>query len=178
MDTTQIYSFLRFLRSKTTKKIITSKRKITWFNFPHPSFFIINVATNVANTFLTLIDKYFPKTKSSIEIQLKFSHSYLYNAKLTISKNNNRILQLHRRRESDSKLCNCRQNKNSGPLDGKCLTKCVVYKATVTEIASNKQEKYIGLTENEFKTRLNLQKLSFELEHKRTSTTLSDHVWK
>ena len=37
---------------------------------------------------------------------------------------------------------------------------------------------YIGLTENEFKTEFNLHKSSFKLEHKRTSTTLSDHVLK
>ena len=77
----------------------------------------------------------------------------------------------------DSKLCNCRQ-KISCPFDDKCLTKCVVYKAIGTEITSNNQETYIGLTKNEFKTRFNLHKSSFKLEHKRTSTTLSDHVWK
>ena len=68
--------------------------------------------------------------------------------------------------------------KSSCPLDGKCLTKCVVYKAKITEATSNNQETYIGLTENEFKTRFNLHKSSFKLENKRTSTTLSDHVWK
>ena len=77
----------------------------------------------------------------------------------------------------DSKLCNYRQ-KISCPLDGKCLTRCVVYKATVTETTSNNQETYIGLTENEFKTRFNLHKSSFKLEHKRTSTTLGEHVLK
>ena len=56
--------------------------------------------------------------------------------------------------------------------------KCVVYKATVTETNSNNQETYIGLTENEFKTRFNLHKSSLRLKHKRTATTLSDHVWK
>ena len=61
---------------------------------------------------------------------------------------------------------------------GKCLTKCVVIKATVTETTSNHQETYIGLTENEFKTRLNLHKSFFKLEHNRTSTTLSEHVCK
>ena len=38
--------------------------------------------------------------------------------------------------------------------------------------------KDIGLTENEFKTRFNLHKSYFKLEHKRTSTTPSEHVWK
>ena len=46
------------------------------------------------------------------------------------------------------------------------------------EATSKNQETYIGLTENEFKTRFNLHKSSFKLEHKRTSTTLSEHVWK
>ena len=77
----------------------------------------------------------------------------------------------------DSKLCNCGL-KNSCPLDGKGLTKGVVYKATVTETTSNNQETYIGLIENDFKTRFDLHKLSFKLEHKRTSAALSDHVWK
>ena len=67
--------------------------------------------------------------------------------------------------------------KNSCPLDGKCLTKCVVYKAMVTETDTKKQETYIGLTENGLKTWFNLHKSSFKLEHKRTTTTLSDHIW-
>ena len=74
--------------------------------------------------------------------------------------------------------CATAGKKNNCPLDGKCLTKCVVYKATVTETDTKKQETYIGLTENEFKTRFNLHKSSFKLEHKRTTTTLSDHIWK
>ena len=34
--------------------------------------------------------------------------------------------------------------KSSCPRDGKGLTKCVLYKATVAETASNNQEVYIG----------------------------------
>ena len=70
------------------------------------------------------------------------------------------------------------KKNNSCPLDGKCPTKCVVHKATLTETTSRNEETYIGLTENEFKTRFNLHKSSFKLEHKRTSKTLSEHVWK
>ena len=151
----------------------------TWFNPP----FNVNVATTVAKTFLSLIDKHFPKDKNLFKIfnrnTIKVSYSCLPNLNQTISNNNHRLLQLHRMKEStqDSKLCNYRQ-MSSCPLDGKCLTKCVLYKATVTETTSNNQETYIGLTENEFKTRFNLHKSSFKIEHKRTSTTLSDHVWK
>ena len=111
---------------------------------------------------------------------IKVSYSCLPNVKQTISNNNNdRLLQLHRMKEStqDSKLCNCRQKTKSRPLDDMCLTKWVAI-AIVTETTSNNQETYIGLRENEFKTRFNLHKSSLKLEHKRTSTTLSDHVWK
>ena len=60
----------------------------------------------------------------------------------------------------NDKLCNCRQ-KYCCPLDGKCLTKCFIYKATVIETNSNSQETYIALAENELKTRFNLHKSSF-----------------
>ena len=162
--------FGRTCTDKNNEKNKTRKRKI---NFNPP--FNNNVATNVAKTFLAFIDKHFPKDEKLSKIfnrnTIKVSYS-CPNVKQTISNNNHRLLQLHRMKEStqDSKLCNCRQ-KNSCPLDCKCLTKCVVYKATVTETASNSQETYIGLTENEFKTRFNLHKSSFKLEHKRTSTT-------
>ena len=124
--------------NKSNEKNKTRKRNITWFNPP----FNINVATNVAKTFLSLIDKHFPKDKKLSKIfnrnTIKVSYSFLPNVKQTISNNNHRLLQLHRMKESsqDSKLCNCRQ-KSSCPLDGKCLTKCVVYKATVSETTSN-----------------------------------------
>ena len=141
---------------------------------------IPNVATNVAKTFRALIGKHFPKDKRLSKIfnrnTTKVSYSCLLNVKQTISNNNHLLLQLHRIEEStqDRKLCNCRR-KNSCPLDGNCLTKCVVYKTTATETTSNNQETYIGITENEFKTRFNLHKSSFKLENKRT---LSEHVWK
>ena len=79
--------------------------------------------------------------------------------------------------KESTQLRNCRQ-KNSCPLEVNCLTKCVVCKATVTEITLTNLETYIGLTENKFKTRFNLHKSSFKSELKRTSTTLSDSVWK
>ena len=142
------------------------------------------MATNVAKTFLTFIDKHFPKYKRLSKIfdrnTIKVSYRCLTNVKQTISNNNHRLLQLHRMKEptQDSKLSSKKTLAHMKASEGKCLTKCFVYKATVTETISNNQETYIGLTENEIKTRFNLHKSSFKLEHKRTSTTLSDHVWK
>ena len=112
LDTTQIImQFDRTCPGKNNeKKKKTKKRKITCFNPP----FNINVATNVAKTFLTLIDKHFPKNKSLTKIfkrnTIKAS-CCLPNVKQTISNNNHRLVQLHKMKESTqfSKLCNCRQ---------------------------------------------------------------------
>ena len=52
-----------------------------------------------------------------------------------------------------------------------------MYKAIVTQTESMKQDIYIGMTENPFKTRYNLHNSSFRLPHKRLTTTLSVHLW-
>ena len=80
--------------------------------------------------------------------------------------------------ENNNKLCNCRE-KNSCPLNGKCLQKGVVYQATVVQKHTNQKGTYIGITENEFKTRYIQHTSSFRLPvlHKKSTTTLSEHVW-
>ena len=52
-----------------------------------------------------------------------------------------------------------------------------MYKAIVTRTESMKQDIYIGMTENPFKTRYNLHNSSFRLPHKRSTTILSEHLW-
>ena len=42
---------------------------------------------------------------------------------------------------------------------------------------TNQKDTYIGITENEFKTRYNQHTSSFRLPHKKSTTTLSEHVW-
>ena len=106
--------FDRTCTNKNNENNKTRKRKLPWFN----SSFNINVATNVAKTFLTLIDKHFPKDKRLSNIFkrniIKVRNSCQASVKQTISSNNHRLLQLHRMIKStqDSKLCNCRQKKN------------------------------------------------------------------
>ena len=51
------------------------------------------------------------------------------------------------------KTCSCQNGVQSCPLDGKCLTKCIVYKATLTA-DDGEVKTYIGLTEPPFKKRL------------------------
>ena len=42
----------------------------------------------------------------------------------------------------------------------------------------NERDIYIGITENEFKTRYNQHSSSFRLSHKSSATSLSEHIWK
>ena len=53
-----------------------------------------------------------------------------------------------------------------------------MYKAIVTQTESMKHDKYIGMTENHFKTIYNLHNSSFRLLHRKSTTTLSEHLWK
>ena len=91
--------FDRMCTDKSNEKNKTRKRKITCFNPP----FNINVATHVAKTFLTLIDKHFPKNKRLSKLfnrnTTKVSYNCVPNVKQTMSSNNHRLLQLHRMKE-------------------------------------------------------------------------------
>ena len=61
------------------------------------------------------------------------------------------------------------------PLEGKCLTKSVIYKAEVIE--NNKTSTYICLASYTFKNRYNNHTSSFNIISKRESTTLSKYIW-
>ena len=102
------------------------------------------------------------------------------NMKQTISAHNKQILRKNKTQEDtkeNNRECNCR-NPAKCPIAGKCLTKSVVYQATVTREDNNKMETYIGHTENTFKTRHNGHKSSFNNKQYRNATALSQYVWK
>ena len=72
--------------------------------------------------------------------------------------------------------CNCRV-KEKCPVDNKCQTSSLIYQATVTRHDNNKDETYIGLTDNTFKTRYNGHTNSFRHSNYRNSTALSNYIW-
>lgn len=74
-----------------------------------------------------------------------------------------------------TKPCNCRQQ--ICPLDGKCRTAAIVYRATATTDDGTEAVDYIGSTEAEFKLRLANHKYSFNKITQRSATKLSQHVW-
>ncbi|KAL9966710.1 hypothetical protein ACROYT_G024826 [Oculina patagonica] len=165
---------IQYDRNQSQRNQRNRSRNIIWFNPP----FSQSVQTNIAKSFLNLVDKHFPKTSKLRKIfnrnNLKVSYSCTTNMANIIKSHNQRILT-----ESDGvsseKKCNCR-NKDLCPLDGACLSRNVIYEATVTTTTGNTNT-YIGMTEHEFKTRYNNHKLSFRDRKHSHATVLSKHIW-
>ena len=105
------------------------------------------------------------------------------NTKQIIDNHNKRILTSSQANDTvttatieENKKCNCRQ-MNACPLAGNCLQSSVIYQATVTRKDNNKEDTYIGLTENAFKIRFRNHTASFHHAKHRNSTELSKHIW-
>ncbi len=163
--------------TETTKRK-RRKRKILWFNPP----FSCTVETNVGRKFLSLIDSHFPDHhpfhKFINRNCVKVSYSCMKNMESIIKTRNKQLLQQHQESKDTAnaaiKKCNCR-NPSKCPLDGKCLTEAVVYKATLR--TKDKTYTYVGMTEGTFKSRYTSHGSSFRLKRYKTATKLSEMVW-
>ena len=98
------------------------------------------------------------------------------NVKQIIEGHNKTILKKDSQPPQDQaeKICNC-SNKDECPLEGACLTKEVVYQATVK--SNNRTETSVGITSMEFKTRWRNHQVSFKNEKRKSVTELSKHLW-
>ena len=148
-------------------------RDIIWFN----PLYSTDIETNVAKTFLKLIDKHFSKSHILHKVfnrnNVKVSYSCTSNMRNLIKQHNAKIL--NETRNANSYGCNSR-NRNSCLLDGACQAGGIVYKATVTtNIAQPKI--YIGSTEQSFKARFNNHKISLKYHKHSHSTCLSKYIW-
>lgn len=76
--------------------------------------------------------------------------------------------------EIEERVCSCPRNAVC-PLDGKCLTKNLIYCATVTE-EDQSTRTYTGLTSTTFKARLGVHHQSFR-DKEVNQTSLSKHIW-
>ena len=154
----------------------TRRRNVIWFNPPYNK----NVETNVGKEFFKLIDKCFTSGHKLRKIfnrnTLKLSYSCMPNVKQIIDGHNKTILKKAEQQDQDNldRTCNCRK-KEECPLNRECLTKEIVYQATVKSQEST--ETYVGLTSNEFKTRWRNHKISFNKESRKNETELSKHIW-
>ena len=148
------------------------RRKIIWFNPP----FSQSVRTNVGKEFMKLVDKHFPRHHKFSKIfnrnTIKVSYSCMDNMESMIRKHNAKIL--NPTPEDTGNMCSCRK-KDCCPLNGKCLKKEIIYKATVSSEGDSKI--YFGLTATDFKTRYNNHTNSFRQKEKSNSSELSKHIW-
>ena len=162
--------------SNPNDKKRTRKRQIIWFNPP----FSMNVKTNVAKKFLSIVERCFPQNHKFRKIfnrnNLKVSYSCLPNMASIISAHNKKILSETEKSSNERKTCNCR-NKNICPLDGSCLIESVIYKCHVTKSENDEGKHYIGLTGGKFKDRWASHNFSFRHEKASRSTELSKYVW-
>ena len=142
-----------------------------------PPFFF-ECQNQCRKVFFKFLRKNFPKTNPLSEIfnknTVKISYSCTRNIKSVISGHNKQVLQPKLKIEG----CNCR-DKNTCPLDNKCLTPKVIYRADVTNDTDDtyKYYYYLGLAETSFEDRYNNDKSSFRNNQQKTSTVLSKYVW-
>ena len=152
-------------------------RNIVWYNPP----FSQNVTTNVGRAFLVAVNTEFPVGHKLRKIfnrnTVKVSYSCMSSIQQKINAHNTNILRRKEANIESNKTCNCR-NAELCPLDKQCLTKSIIYQATVTIDNNRIAGKYVGLTEGTFKTRYANHKSSFKHIGKRQSTELSKLVWK
>lgn len=150
------------------------KRNIIWFNPPYNS----QTKTNIGRIFLELIEKHFPLHHKFRKLfnknNIKLSYSCTKNMKNIILNHNRKLLSEENTNVNPDTLCNCR-NAEDCPLEGNCLEKELVYKASV--ITNQNENFYLGLTEREFKTRYNNHSSSFRNKDKSNSTSLSKYIW-
>ena len=148
-------------------------RAVLWYNPPFSS----NVKTNVGKKFLSLLRKHFPPSSELHKLfntkKVKLSYSCCPNMKTIISSHNAKITRTQQ--TTDIPGCNCRGGVELCPLDGKCLTESLVYKATVD--SSEGERSYIGQAASTFKLRYNNHTNSFINPAKVKSTALSSYIW-
>ena len=161
-------------RNSQPKNSRNRGRNIIWFNPP----FSLNVISNIAKDFLRLLDQNFPKHHRLHKIfnrnNVKVSYCTMPNFAAAINSHNKKILH---QVPQNNQGCNCR-TKSECPLEGNCRQKNVVYKCDVNSTTPNKPVTYIGCTGQEFKSRYRDHKSSFNVQNKRSATTLAAHIWK
>ena len=141
----------------------------------------MQLKTNIGKLFFNLLLKHFPREHLLHKIfnrnTIKLSYSCTDNLERIIKKHNSKIIRKSSApKEEETRDCNC-YIKNACPLQNKCLTKNVVYKATVS--VENEEDKYyIGIAHTTFKDRLYNHRNTFKYTKGKKKTSLATYIWK
>ena len=159
--------------SNTTVKLMKTNHQETE---SATSFGTILHNNNIGRVFLNLLDKHFHKEHKLNKIfnrnSVKVSHSCARNIEHIIKIRNRKITESYIEKSAEAS-CNCK-DKNKCPFEGNCLTKNIVYMATV-ETETNTSS-YVGMTGNSFKTRYYNHLKSFKNKHYKNETELSNYI--
>ena len=98
------------------------------------------------------------------------------NIKSAITKHNARVTRNNQPQNTAADSCNC-TTKNTCPLGNQCMTKNIVYRATVTTGNADNTRHYIGMTASTFKERYRNHIKSFNHKRYSNDTELSKHIW-
>ena len=157
--------------SEQNRKKRKRSRVKLYFNPPWNS----SLKSNIGRDFLSLMDRCFPPGNPLQKLlnrnTIKVSYSCTPNMEKIISGRNKKLLATPL---AEERLCSCTRNTPC-PLDGKCLSKNVIYEATVTQENQTKNT-YTGLCSTDFKARLGIHKHSFKNEND-NQTSLSKFIW-
>jgi hypothetical protein len=170
---------IEYVSQPTINKMRNRGRKTIWFNPPYS----VAVRGNLTKMFSNIIRTTLPHghvflSRLFNKHNLRLSYSTTPNLQSIISQHNSKLIKEYRSRSKPpQKLCNCRV-KNDCPMDGKCLSESVVYRADVTATGTVQESKfYNGATGNTFKERYNNHKASLSHVKNKESTRLSMYVW-
>ena len=152
------------------------RRNIIWFNPPYSKI----VHTNIGKSFLSLLDKHFPRghkfRKNFNRNSVKISYGCMQNLGSMINSHNKKILEDSPKLELGG--CNCRV-KNNCPLDGHCLSKGVLYQGKLSTSITNYDNKvYHGISQHPFKLRYNNHNKAFNNIRYKNDCELSKEAWK
>ena len=146
-------------------------KETSWFNPPYSK----TVKTNIGKYFFLLINRHFPPEHKFHKIfnknTLKLSYSCMPNLKSLINSHNQNILR--DQPQSTPKTCNCLKKEHC-PMNGFCLTKSLLYYATITCDKENYTKLYKGICETTFKKRYANHKKPFNVPTYKNDTKLSN----
>ena len=146
-------------------------RKVTWFNPPYSQ-----IVKQILVTVCQACEETLPQEQqipSDFQPKhLKLSYCCTTNVWNIIKQHNSKAL--NKTNDNIKRKCNCRSKPNC-PLNGDCLTECLVFKALST--TSSNSFVYCGTSVGEFKSRYNNHTKPFRHSKCMNKTELSKHVW-
>ena len=165
------FSSMSYNNSNTQNARRNRNKKVIWFNPPYSQ----NVETNIGKLFIKLVSKHFPKNRKYHKMfnlnTLKLSYCCVTNVGNIINQHKSKVL--NKTNGNINRKCNYRSKPN-WPLNGYCLTHCLVYKPISTTSSNNFV--YYRTSEGEFKSRYNSHTKSFRNCECINVPELSKHV--